>query len=54
MQKILFMVNRKRYTAIQQISALKKRYEFKNSQLVVKSISFTYSFDVRPTPLSDS
>lgn len=54
MQKILFMVNRKRYTAIQQISALKKRYEFKNSQLVVKSNSFTYSFDVRPTPLSDS
>ena len=47
------MVNRKRYTAMQQISALKKKYKLKNIQLVVEPNSFTYSFDVMPTPLSD-
>ena len=48
------MVRNRRFTAIQQVEALKRQYNFENVRWSIRPHGFTYFFDVIPTALSDT
>ena len=54
MRKTLSMVKSRRFTAIQQMSALKSQYNFENSRWSIRPHGFTWLFDITPTALSDT
>lgn len=54
MRKIHSLVRSKRFTAMQQMAALKSQYNFSNSQWRIRPHGFTWLFNVTPTALSDT
>ena len=54
MRKIHSLVRSKRFTAMQQMAALKSQYNFNNSQWRIRPHGFTWLFNVTPTALSDT